>query len=587
VTTRATAADNAILFWNDVALEVNTLDIDAGQNAQAPGPVLGARALGMMHLAMLDAYTASLGPHGGSDRVPTYLPPDQLPQPPANTKLSPAAAASGAAFAVLSSIYSNQSAAINAAALATRAALRRNGDTTFDKLFEPSYEYGQRVGKAVIDLRQDDPTSNITERLDIPGLPSNGGYRPPLYDGGYRPARGSNSATVYAPRYGAATPLFATGRRYSLREPSEFTRGNDVFSDDAEFLSWKGVEEAQLPGIPEDRRRTAEETNTGIFWAYDGPRRLGTPPRLYNQIVRKLAIARGNSELQNASLFALVNAAMADAGILAWQQKYKSFYFRPATGVPTAGFTGFRPLGAPRSNQEDGAPGFTPNFPAYPSGHATFGAAALGMARLFYGIAPGNREADDLFDGLTLVSDELNGRTTDSAGVPRDLEPRQFPEGLWDMIIQNGFSRVFLGVHWSFDAFSVKVQPDGIERTPDFPAPQDGAQIGGVALGLNIAEDIWANSFERSIPGQGAVVVPKLGSRQVVQPYKVQDGDTLLGIADKFKTTLAELLFLNPRTFPNPNLIFTGQNMMVPQVDSLSGAVAAEVTPEATVTVTV
>lgn len=216
--------------------------------------------------------------------MPTYLPPDQLPQPPAATKLSPAAAASGAAFAVLSSIYSNQSAAINAAALATRAALRRNGDTAFDKLFEPSYEYGQRVGKAVIDLRQDDPTSNITERLDIPGLPSNGGYRPPLYDGGYRPARGSNSATVYAPRYGAATPLFATGRRYSLREPSEFTRGNDVFKSDAEYLSWKGVEEAQLPDVPEDRRRTAEETNTGIFWAYDGPRRLGTPPRLYNQV---------------------------------------------------------------------------------------------------------------------------------------------------------------------------------------------------------------------------------------------------------------------------------------------------------------
>lgn len=142
-------------------------------------------------------------------------------------------------------------------------------------------------------------------------------------------------------------------------------------------------------------------------------------------------------------------------------------------------------------------------------------------------------------------------------------------------------------VHWSFDAFSVKVQQDGIGRTPDFPAPEDGAQIGGVALGLNIAEDIWANSFERSVPGQGAVVVPKLGSRQVVQPYKVQDGDTLGRIADRFNTTLEELLFLNPRTFPNKDLIFTGQNMMVPQVDPPSGAAAAEVTPEVTVTVTV
>jgi vanadium chloroperoxidase len=34
-----------------------------------------------------------------------------------------------------------------------------------------------------------------------------------------------------------------------------------------------------------------------------------------------VAIARRNSEGKNARLFALINAAMADAGILAWDQK--------------------------------------------------------------------------------------------------------------------------------------------------------------------------------------------------------------------------------------------------------------------------
>jgi len=132
---------------------------------------------------------------------------------------------------------------------------------------------------------------------------------------------------------------------------------------------------------------------------------------------------------------------------------------------------------------------------------------------------------------------------------------------------------VFLGVHWSFDAFDVKVGADGITRTPDFTSPGSNL-IGGVPLGLAIAEDIWANSTPRSVPNQGTVVVPKLGTRQTVQPYKVKAGDTLFNIAQAFNTTEDELLELNPYTFPNPELIFEGQNMMVPQVSSTPGSEA-------------
>jgi hypothetical protein len=47
-------------------------------------------------------------------------------------------------------------------------------------------------------------------------------------------------------------------------------------------------------------------------------------------------------------------------------------------------------LGAPATNEElaGGKPAkknFTPPFPAYPSGHATFGAAAFQSVRRFYG----------------------------------------------------------------------------------------------------------------------------------------------------------------------------------------------------------
>ena len=60
-------------------------------------------------------------------------------------------------------------------------------------------------------------------------------------------------------------------------------------------------------------KRKVDETVIGVYWGYDGAAKLGTPPRLYNQIMRRVAIARNDSEADNARLFALVNVAMGDA----------------------------------------------------------------------------------------------------------------------------------------------------------------------------------------------------------------------------------------------------------------------------------
>ncbi|MDQ3637663.1 MAG: DJ-1/PfpI family protein, partial [Actinomycetota bacterium] len=89
-------------------------------------------------------------------------------------------------------------------------------------------------------------------------------------------------------------------------------------------------------------RRTANQTLRGIYWAYDGASGLGTPPRMYNQIVRKVAEnipnpdnpgGEVNTPEQNARLFALLNVAMGDAGILAWDQKYIHDLWRPVVGI--------------------------------------------------------------------------------------------------------------------------------------------------------------------------------------------------------------------------------------------------------------
>ncbi len=42
---------------------------------------------------------------------------------------------------------------------------------------------------------------------------------------------------------------------------------------------------------------------------------------------------KNNTEGDNARLFAFVNAAMGDAGILAWEQKYCHDFWRPVLGI--------------------------------------------------------------------------------------------------------------------------------------------------------------------------------------------------------------------------------------------------------------
>ena len=104
---------------------------------------------------------------------------------------------------------------------------------------------------------------------------------------------------------------------------------------------------------------------------------------------------------------------------------------------------------------------FTPPFPAYPSGHAGFGGALFQTLRRFY-------RADAI--SFTFVSDELNGVTVDNAGDTRPLMPRHF-ETLSEAEEENGQSRIYLGIHWSFD------------------------KTEGIAMGREIADLVFDNMF--------------------------------------------------------------------------------------------
>src|SRR5262249_4690734 len=62
---------------------------------------------------------------------------------------------------------------------------------------------------------------------------------------------------------------------------------------------------------------TPEQVRSGLFWAYDGARLIGTPSRIHNRLLRQIAEDDGLSTQEMARLLALSNIAMADASIVA------------------------------------------------------------------------------------------------------------------------------------------------------------------------------------------------------------------------------------------------------------------------------
>ncbi len=458
-----------ILLWNEVALEANRVSHTNGKNEQT-GPTLSSRTLAIVHLAMYDAYAGVIN---DATNLPRYI--SAPPSPGASA--SPDAAVAAAAYTTLSNLFPSQRPFFD-------SILEGAGDAS-----NPGHGFGTSVAQEIIADRAGDPSAG-------------GDYKPLLQRGKHRPDPDNPGQGFHAPIYGAKSKGFAITQRHELAPPPF---DNDEYRKASREVRGKGIAPELMGTLPDSiEARTVDETVTGIFWAYDGAAELGTPPRLYNQIIRQVAKAKGNSVAKNARLFAFVNVAMADAGILAWDQKYFHNFWRPVVGIrehdksmgPAATQadndiaencdTSWLPLGAPNTNRV-GAKNQTPNFPAYPSGHATFGAAAFHITRLFYSVNAGDRKSDDLFDDLDFVSDELNGINTDNKGTVRSRHRRNFPGGLWQMIEENGRSRVDLGVHWVFDAFAVKNNGD-----PDLARKDGNKFIGGVPLGLQIAED-WAS----------------------------------------------------------------------------------------------
>ena len=166
-----------------------------------------------------------------------------------------------------------------------------------------------------------------------------------------------------------------------------------------------------------------EQSLIAQFWA-DGAG-TETPPGHWNRIAREVVATTGTSLDDSARLFALLNIAMADAAISAWDAKYFDNFWRPVTAIRLGDIDG-NPATTPDPAWSSLI--VTPPFPDYVSGHSAFSGAAATVLALFYG-------TDDI--PFTTGSDAMPGVF------------RNFP-GFSAAAVEAAMSRVYGGIHFRF-----------------------------------------------------------------------------------------------------------------------------------------
>jgi hypothetical protein len=442
----------SILSLNDLAIELVARDFSDGHAPNNAGPTKTSRALAIIHLAAYDAYAQVTGAF--ATRLGT------LPTKPSGLGSDDATgtvALLSAGILAAEQLYPDFRDFITE--VVTSGARKINGDILKIAVnTNPvAVVYGRAIADAWLDARKNDNS-------DLPQLDK-------LYSnaaGKHRPDPVNPGQSALGRSWGQVTP-FVLGSVI-----------NDAFLGCPPALNSQqyadAFDEVAVFGRDDVSRGNSalrDKAVVGIFWGYDGANKLGTPPRLYNQVVRAISELATVSHAQQIKILTAINVAMADAGIAAWHWKYEYDVWRPVVGIREAdkgwGSSGrgdentirseagnpfWLPLGAPQSNPlKTPASNFTPNFPAYPSGHSTFGSACFETAAALLG-----KSTQDIV--VTFVSDEFNGKTTDNTGTVRPRLEECF--SLQKAIADNEISRIYLGVHWKFDATGGKEVGDKV-----------------------------------------------------------------------------------------------------------------------------
>jgi membrane-associated phospholipid phosphatase len=398
---------NAIEDWNAAMLDVvrrwtTTSDDPFPGRVVTAAPPRVALQLATMHIAMFDTINAI------EARYESYLPLTAAIQQLASNQPSANAAIASAAFDVARALYPLPLERTTwDATLAESLALVPESDAK-----QRGITLGQQIAAQVLNARANDgsdaasnyqPTGQVGDWARTPP-----DFTPPLL------------------------PHWGQVRSFGVPNLVDFRPAPPPSLDSAEYAA--AVDEVMQLGSLTSSVRTVDQAEIAQLWS-DGSGTV-TPPGHWNQIAIDAMQGRNLTSLEQARLLALLNIGLADAGIGAWEAKYHYDTWRPIDAIRKADL----------DNNPDTLPDpnwfsliKTPPFPSYVSGHSTFSAAA---SRILGELLGENTP-------IVVLADSHSGPSQQP--IPDGSPLRRSYDSFAEATIDSGLSRIYGGIHYSFD----------------------------------------------------------------------------------------------------------------------------------------
>jgi hypothetical protein len=359
---------NQVIVWNRILLAI--LRTPGAQ----PATIHPTRSLAMMHLAIADAIAVITRRF-----VPYHF------RALASPHASRAAAAAQAAHDVLVSLYPAMQSSLDAD-LASSLMMVRNGAGK-----TAGIAIGARAARAILQLRADDGATAVPPTF-VPGNAA-GDYQltPPAF------------AQPVFTHWPAVVP-------FVLRRSGQFRPGPPPALSSQKYLG--ALAEVKSLGEPNSLTRSPDQTQIGQFWS--------APIQNYwNEIAQTTSLAHGDSIVEDARLFALLNTSFADDVIAFYDAKYTYRFWRPVTAINRDGLpadANWSPLVT------------TPPDPSYPGAHSVIS-----------------------FDGARILEHEFGDRFEfDVTSVALPGVVRRFSR-FGAAAEEAGLSRIYAGDHFRFD----------------------------------------------------------------------------------------------------------------------------------------
>jgi hypothetical protein len=289
----------------DVVTDWNAAALDAIRRARTSPPA-ASRALAILHVSIFDAV------NGISRRYQPYFVQSAVP-----ASASAEAAASAAAHTVLVSFFPGRADDLDALHAATLSTIRPGPQRA------SGVAWGTLVADRVLAWRANDGADAV-----VP--PPAGGF-----PGAWVPTP-PGFAPYLLPHWGMVVP-------FGMIAGGQFRPSGPPQLGDARWAA--DYNEVKALGAAIGSSRTADQSLIALFWA-DGAG-TETPPGHWNHIAQDVVAMMPTLVDESARLFALLNIAMADAAICAWDARYVYNFWRPVTAI--------------RAGDSDGNPATTPD----------------------------------------------------------------------------------------------------------------------------------------------------------------------------------------------------------------------------------